>query len=121
MHEIWFDGTYYNKTGGPGLWTRQSASSMPFGDCDKGPELVWDGYLYDDLDAVQRTGEIRRGATDKADGVSCTWWEVAPVKGAPPHYSVCVGVDDHISPARCAHTSTIRTTSIHSPSGIRPA
>ena len=30
------------------------------------------------------------------ENASCIWWEVAPAKGAPPHYSVCVGEADHL-------------------------
>jgi hypothetical protein len=96
VHEIQFDGTYYNKTDAPRTWSSNPAPEMMVINCGQGPSLTWDGILYDDLDAVQRIGEIRRGKTDKADDVSCVWWEVAPAKGAPPHYSVCVGEDDHL-------------------------
>jgi hypothetical protein len=96
VHEVQFDGTYYNKTDSPRTWSSNPAPSMTVINCGQGPGLTWDGILYDDLDAVQRTGEIRRGKTDKEDDVSCVWWEVAPSKGAPPHYSVCVGEDDHL-------------------------
>jgi hypothetical protein len=96
VHEIQFDGTYYNKSNEVRTWLSNPAPAMTVINCGQGPGLTWDGILYDDLDAVQRTGEIRRGKTDTADDVSCVWWEVAPSKGAPPHYSVCVGEDDHL-------------------------
>jgi hypothetical protein len=96
VHEIWFDGTYYNKDNAVRTWSSFPASDTPFQNCGKGPSLVWDGFLYDDLDAVQRVGEIRRGKTETADDVSCVWWEVASEKGAKPHYSVCVGEEDHL-------------------------
>ena len=95
VHEISFDGTYYSQSGGS-AWSSKPAPSPKAVNCGQGPSLVWDGILYDDLDAIQRTGEIRRGATAKADDVSCVWWEVAPSRGAPPHYSVCVGEGDHL-------------------------
>jgi hypothetical protein len=96
VHEIWFDGMYYNKTETAGMWLSSATSANPFPNCGKGPSLIWDGILYDDLDAVAATGEIRRGKADDSDGASCLWWEVAPAKGAPPHYSVCVGEIDHL-------------------------
>jgi hypothetical protein len=96
VHEIQFDGTYYNKSNEVRTWITNPDPSTTVINCGQGPSLTWDGILYDDLDAVERTGEIRRGKADKADDVSCVWWEVAPSEGAPPHYSVCVGEDDHL-------------------------
>jgi hypothetical protein len=58
--------------------------------------MIWDGVFYGDLDQVHTTGEIRRGKTDNYDGVSCIWWDVAPAKGAVPHYSACVSDTDHL-------------------------
>jgi hypothetical protein len=94
-HEIQFDGTYYSKTEAARTWSSNPAPTMAVLNCGQGPGLTWDGILYDDLDAVQRSGEVRRGKTDKEDNVSCVWWEVAPSKGAPPHYSACIGENDH--------------------------
>lgn len=96
VHEIWYDGTYFNKSDVAREWVRQQAAAIRFSECGKGPSLTWDGTLYDDLEAVEKSGEFRRGKTDQADDVSCTWWEVAPAKGAAAHYSVCVGEDDHL-------------------------
>jgi len=95
VHEISFDGTYYSQSGG-GAWSSKPAPSPKVINCGQGPSLVSDGMLYDDLDAVQRAGEIRRGATAKADDVSCVWWDMAPSRGTAPHYSVCVGEADHL-------------------------
>ena len=41
VHEIWFDGTYYNKTEGPGQWLSHPASANPFPNCGQGPGLMW--------------------------------------------------------------------------------
>jgi hypothetical protein len=96
VHEIWYDGTYYNKSEAVGQWLSHPASANPFPNCGQGPGLMWDGVLYDDLDAAHATGEIRRGKPGFFENASCIWWEVAPAKGAPPHYSVCVGEADHL-------------------------
>jgi len=126
VHEISFDGTYYSQSGG-GAWSSKPAPSPKVINCGQGPSLVWDGMLYDDLDAVGRTGEIRRGASARADDVSCVWWEVAPSRGAAPHYSVCVGEGDHlphIARSRERDTNYVysftgwNTTTVSLPSGL---
>jgi len=92
-HEIWFDGLY-DKMESPGSWT---AADIPLpANCGQGPSLVQDGILYDDLDAVARHGEVRPGQSAQSNPEPCTWWEVAPAKGAPAHYSVCVDDTDHL-------------------------
>lgn len=96
VHEIWWDGDYYNKTTGVGSsgWT-----SVPHGvkplmtDCGQGPLLTWDGTLYSDLDSVAQTGEVRRGQSSQLEGTACIWWDVASVPAAAPHYSVCISDD----------------------------
>jgi len=96
VHEIWLDGTYYNKTERVSGWSSHPATDNPFPECGRGPHMIWDGVLYGDLERVQATGEIRRGKTDNYDSVSCVWWDVIAWKGAMPHYSVCVAESDHL-------------------------
>jgi hypothetical protein len=96
VREIWIDGTYYNKTENVAVWVSHPASLNPFPECGRGPFMIWDGVFYGDLDQVHTTGEIRRGKTDNYDGVPCIWWDVAPAKGAVPHYSACVSDTDHL-------------------------
>ena len=96
VHEMWFDGTHYNKTEGVAVWISHPANENPFPDCGRGPSLIWDGTLYDDLATVHKVGDIRRGTTDQYDDVSCVWWEVTPYKGSTPHYKACVGQTDHL-------------------------
>jgi hypothetical protein len=96
VREIWFDGTYYNKAQGVGVWTSHPANQNPFPDCGRGPSMIWDGVLYGDLDQVHATGEIRRGKNDNFDNVSCVWWDVYSAKGALPHYSACIADTDHL-------------------------
>jgi hypothetical protein len=96
VREIWLDGTYYNKTQGVAVWISHPANLNPFPECGRGPSMIWDGVLYGDLDKVHATGEIRRGKNDHYDGIPCVWWEVAPAKGAAPHYSACVAESDHL-------------------------
>jgi len=96
VHEIWLDGTYYNKTETVSGWSSHPAADNPFPECGRGPHMIWDGVLYGDLERVQATGEIRRGKTDNYDSVSCVWWDVIAWKGAMPHYSVCVAESDHL-------------------------
>jgi hypothetical protein len=96
VREIWLDGTYFNKTENVAVWVSHPASLNPFPECGRGPFMIWDGVFYGDLDQVHTTGEIRRGKTDNYDGVSCIWWDVAPAKGAVPHYSACVSDTDHL-------------------------
>jgi len=92
-HEIWFDGLYY-KMETTGSWTAADVQ-MP-ANCGQSPSLIGDGILYDDLDAVARNGEVRPGQPAQPAAAPCTWWEVAPEKGAPAHYSVCVDNTDHL-------------------------
>lgn len=102
LHELWFDGVYYKMEPG-GFWIAADIK-LPM-NCGAGPSLVWDGILYDDLDAVASDGEIRPGQPQQAaqsDTASCTWWEVASAKGSQPHYSVCVDPTDHLP--RTAHS-----------------
>ena len=109
VREIWLDGTYYNKTQGVAVWISHPANLNPFPECGRGPFMIWDGVLYGDLDKVHATGEIRRGKNDNYDGVPCVWWEVAPAKGAAPHYSACVAESDHL-PRVVKRLSTICIT-----------
>lgn len=51
-------------------------------------EVSFDGILYEDLDAVQRSGEVRPGKPAISSDSAGIWWEVALAKGAPPHYTV---------------------------------
>jgi hypothetical protein len=95
LHDVWFDGAHYSKEAGR-TWMSVPDGKQSVMNCGQGPSLIWDGILYDDLDAVQRFGEVRAGKLAQPDDVNCTWWEVAPAKGAPAHYSVCVGTDDHL-------------------------
>ncbi|MGO9085432.1 MAG: hypothetical protein ACLQBK_09415 [Candidatus Sulfotelmatobacter sp.] len=92
-HEIWFDGVYY-KMESPGSWTAADVQ-LP-ANCGQGPSLVQDGFLYDDLDAVARNGEVRPGQPAQSSSPPCAWWEVAPARGSPAHYSVCVDNTDHL-------------------------
>lgn len=92
-HEIWSDGLYYKRET-TGSWT---AADVPLpANCGQGPTLIPDGILYDDLDTVASNGEVRPGQPARSDPESCTWWEVAPAKGAPAHYSVCIDSTDHL-------------------------
>jgi hypothetical protein len=99
VHEIRYDGDWYTSDGRS--WNHFAGAQknlpgkLPIG-CGEGPARVWDGALYADLDDVIGKGEIRRGQTAQIDGGACTWWEVAPAKDAPAHYSVCVGDQDHL-------------------------
>jgi hypothetical protein len=96
LHELWFDGVYY-KMEASGAWT---AADVKFPmNCGAGPSLVWDGILFDDLDAVASDGEVRPGQSQQSgqsNADTCVWWDVAPAKGAQPHYSVCVDPTDHL-------------------------
>ena len=95
-HEVWFDGGYYRKEIS-GAWS--SADVKLPANCGRGPSLAWDGILYDDLDAAASGGEVRAGKPEQlaeANATPCTWWEVAPAKGAEAHYSVCVSEADHL-------------------------
>lgn len=94
-HEILFDGTYYNQSDRFNWMTVPGGNIAGF-NCGEGPNLTWDGVLYDDLDAVQRSGEVRPGNPANSSDSACIWWEVAPAKGAPPHYTVCIHSDDHL-------------------------
>jgi hypothetical protein len=110
VREIWLDGTYYNKTENVGVWVSHAANLNPFPQCGRGPFMIWDGVFYGDLDAVHATGEIRRGKPDNYDNVSCVWWEVAPAKGAKPHYSVCVADTDHLPRLLSSHEHDLNYT-----------
>jgi hypothetical protein len=95
-HEIWFDGGYYKKEISS-AWSSADVK-MP-ANCGHGPSLAWDGILYDDLDAAASNGEVRAGKAEQPaqpNVMPCTWWEVAPAKGAEAHYSVCVSEADHL-------------------------
>jgi hypothetical protein len=96
VREIWLDGTYYNKTENVAVWVSHPANLNPFPECGRGPFMIWDGVLYGDLEKIHATGEIRRGKDDNYDSVSCVWWDLAPAKGAAPHYSACVSDTDHL-------------------------
>jgi len=95
LHDVWFDGAHYSKEAGR-TWMSVPDGKQTVMNCGQGPSLTWDGILYDDLDAVQRSGEVRPAKLAQPDDVNCTWWEVAPAKGAPAHYSVCIGGDDRL-------------------------
>jgi hypothetical protein len=110
VREIWLDGTYYNKTENVGVWVSHPANLNPFPQCGRGPFMIWDGVFYGDLDAAHATGEIRRGKPDKYDDVSCVWWEVAPAKGAKPHYSACIGDTDHLPRVLSSHEHDLNYT-----------
>ncbi len=92
-HELWFDGGYYKKEI-TGAWS-SGAVKMP-ANCGHGPSLVWDGILYDDLDAAASGGGVRPGQPAQSNTPPCTWWEVAPAKGAEAHYAVCVSETEHL-------------------------
>jgi hypothetical protein len=96
VREIWLDGMYYNKTEGVAVWVSYPATNNPFPECGRGPFMIWDGVFYGDLDRVHATGEIRRGKQDNYDNAPYVWWEVAPAKGAKPHYSACIAESDHL-------------------------
>jgi hypothetical protein len=95
IHEIWFDGMYY-KQEVTGEWSAGD-THLP-ASCGHGPGLVWDGTLYDDLDAVAHGGEVRAGQPEppQPNTTPCKWWDVAPGSGVAPHYSVCVDEADHL-------------------------
>jgi len=107
VHEIWYDGDYYDLTN-RGTWTSLPHGTKPVTDCGLGPSLVWDGGLYSDLDSVEKTGEVRHGqAPPPEGGVDCTWWDVAPEKNGAAHYSVCVSNDGEHLPMRVrSHENT---------------
>ena len=94
-HEISYDGTYYNQSDRID-WQRVPGAKITGFNCGEGPTLTWDGVLYDDLDAVERTGEVRPGKPAISSDAACIWWEVVPAQDAPPHYSVCIHGDDHL-------------------------
>jgi hypothetical protein len=95
VHELEYDGAYYSK--GNGMeWLKVPGAQIAAITCGRGPSLVWDGVLYDDLDAVQQSGEVRPGKPAISSDDACEWWEVAPAKGAPAHYTVCIHADDHL-------------------------
>ena len=95
VHEIMYDGVYYNKSDAID-WLKTPGAQITAMTCGEGPSLIWDGVLYDDLDTVQRSGEVRPGKPPQPLGNACEWWEVAPSKGAPPHYMVCINPDDYL-------------------------
>ena len=95
VRELMYDSAYYSK--GDGIdWIKVPGGQIAAITCGQGPSLTWDGILYEDLDGVQRSGEVRPGKPTQVDGSACDWWEVAPVKGAPPHYTVCINPDDFL-------------------------
>jgi hypothetical protein len=95
VHELMYDGAYYSK--GDGIdWLKVPDGKIAAITCGQGPQLMWDGVLYDDLDAVQSSGEVRAGKSPMSSDAACTWWEVAPAKGASAHYTVCIHSDDHL-------------------------
>jgi hypothetical protein len=110
VREIWIDGTYYNKTENVAVWVSHPANLNPFPECGRGPFMIWDGVFYGDLDAVHATGEIRRGKPDNYDNVSCVWWEVAPAKGAKPHYAACIADADHLPRLLRSHEHDLNYT-----------
>jgi|SRR5258706_9106645 len=95
VHELEYDGAYYSKGDGAD-WTKVPGAKIAAISCGQGPLLVWDGVLYSDLEAVERSGEVRLAKPTISSDDACEWWEVAPEKDGPPHYTVCIHADDHL-------------------------
>lgn len=92
--QIWFGGVHY-EVGPRGTWT--ATDMPPPAGCGAGLRLATGGFLYDDLDAIGRDGEVRRSPPfGQPRAEDCTWWDAAPAKGADPKYSVCLNDDDHL-------------------------
>jgi hypothetical protein len=95
VHGFWYDGIYYTKS--EAAWTYNTDPQIAaVVSCGKGPQLESEGFLYDDLETVQKSGEVRPGNPAQQPDGSCTWWDVFPAKNGPVQYSVCVNQDDHL-------------------------